>query len=95
MYLEEHLRQALASSISFGFVRLELASSIRESNLLFSFTLYLLAVALDPFLAVAGLMGEGRVDLTVRFTFPLFFPGLSWLMRELLRLLFCGPEKSP
>jgi hypothetical protein len=75
MYLEEHLRQALASSISFGFVRRELASSMRELNLLFSFTLYLLVVALDPFLVVAGLIGEGRVDLNVGFTFSL---GLSW-----------------
>ncbi len=27
----------------------------------------------DPFLVVADLIGEGRVDLTVRFTFPLIF----------------------
>jgi hypothetical protein len=43
----------------------------------FSFFPCLLVVALDPFLAVTGLMVEGRVDLNVRFTFSLVFSGLN------------------
>jgi hypothetical protein len=48
---------------------------------------HLLAVTLDPFLVVADLMGEGRVELNVGFTFSLAFSGFSWWMRELSRLL--------
>jgi len=49
-------------------------------------------VVLNPFLAVTDLMGEGRVDLNVGFTFSLAFSGF-W-MRELMRLLLLGWEKS-
>jgi hypothetical protein len=90
MCLEEHWQQALASSISFGSVRRELVSSMLKPDPLFSFILCLLVVALNPFLAVADLMGEGRVDLNVGFTFSIAFSGFSWQTRELLFLLLLG-----
>ena len=58
-------------------------------------SLWLLAVVLDPFLAVVDLMGEGRVDLNVGFTFSLALSGSPWRTRKLPRMSLLGWGKSP
>jgi len=45
----------------------------RRCSLPLCFSSWVLAVMFNPFLAVVDLMGEGRVDLNVGFTFPLLF----------------------
>ena len=58
-------------------------------------SLWLLAGVLDPFLAVVDLVGEGRVDLNVGFTFSLALSGSPWRMRKQPRLSLLGGGKSP
>jgi len=58
-------------------------------------SLWLLAVILDPFLTVVDLMGEGRVDLNVEFTFSLALSGSPWRTRKLSLLSLLGWGKNP